>query len=662
VWCANLVPSVILLGLLAEPSLRKMAQLCLLFTAHDGTAEILSQALTALGLQGEHCSAAAEAMEKASSQVFQIAIIDWDLQPEAGLVLKALRERKAAVRPLTLAIVSEDIGVPKALQAGANSILRKPVLLSAAKDTLTTARDLLRARQSSGTGPAQAAGSAASPAAFPPAAAAEKTLRAGEFLQSSPTAPGGQFVTETDFPDSLDQSIAGPVDPLEELEPVAAAAPVRPTPAPEPASDLPDEPKTLEWYLKTRGGRSPQPIGGGAAAAPAPARATKAELLGFDQTPSYSAPTTSSSEEVEAHWAPQAQPAQSQFVESAEPTSPAERSGSESGEARSGLRLGKGAIVVAVMLAGVAIAMAPQAPWHSRALALWSRARLAAHAWLNPQPVAPAQAPPSHENFGQAGDEYKLPVAENIPDATTDPSQIRVVPVIDPTAKNPNSAGGAQGSSTTGDSGSKDSAQAPEISVQENPAANPPSAATTGNVAPSGMAPTQPTPVDPVRSNPVVAAPSPPVPLVVPPRYTPPAPAPNHVSGPAASGNTAIPSSLRSQMASMTPDTGGNKPVEAALPSIEPVVVAEGTERGLLADQPAIPYPAGISGQQGTVVLQVLIGRDGTVQDAKFLQGSLMFARAAIEGVKQWKFRPYLMNGRAASVQTTLTVSFKPGA
>ena len=115
-------------------------------------------------------------------------------------------------------------------------------------------------------------------------------------------------------------------------------------------------------------------------------------------------------------------------------------------------------------------------------------------------------------------------------------------------------------------------------------------------------------------------------------------------------------------MASMTPDTGGNKPVEAALPSIEPVVVAEGTERGLLADQPAIPYPAGISGQQGTVVLQVLIGRDGTVQDAKFLQGSLMFARAAIEGVKQWKFRPYLMNGRAASVQTTLTVSFKPGA
>jgi protein TonB len=58
----------------------------------------------------------------------------------------------------------------------------------------------------------------------------------------------------------------------------------------------------------------------------------------------------------------------------------------------------------------------------------------------------------------------------------------------------------------------------------------------------------------------------------------------------------------------------------------------------------------------------VLIGRDGTVQDAKFIQGSLAFARTAIDAVKQWRFKPYLMNGRAASTQTLLTVSFKPGS
>jgi len=111
----------------------------------------------------------------------------------------------------------------------------------------------------------------------------------------------------------------------------------------------------------------------------------------------------------------------------------------------------------------------------------------------------------------------------------------------------------------------------------------------------------------------------------------------------------------------MAPDTGGNKPPEAAMQSIEPVSVPEATERSFLSDQPDIAYPANANNQQGTVVLQVLIGRDGVVQDAKFMQGSLAFARAAIEGVKQWKFKPYTMNGRAVSVQTLLTLKFKPG-
>jgi protein TonB len=110
----------------------------------------------------------------------------------------------------------------------------------------------------------------------------------------------------------------------------------------------------------------------------------------------------------------------------------------------------------------------------------------------------------------------------------------------------------------------------------------------------------------------------------------------------------------------MTPEASGNKPIESAMPSIEPVAVPEITERALLIEQPSPAYPANARGQQGTVVLQVLIGRDGAVQDAKFLQGSLAFARAAIDGVKPWKFRPYTMNGRPVSVQTLLTMNFKP--
>ena len=110
----------------------------------------------------------------------------------------------------------------------------------------------------------------------------------------------------------------------------------------------------------------------------------------------------------------------------------------------------------------------------------------------------------------------------------------------------------------------------------------------------------------------------------------------------------------------MVPEASGNKPVEAALPAIEPVSVPELTERSLLVEQPPLAYTPNAAGKQGTVTLQVLIGRDGGVQDAKFVQGSLLFAHSAIDGVKQWKFKPYMMNGRPVSVQTTLTLKFAP--
>jgi protein TonB len=96
--------------------------------------------------------------------------------------------------------------------------------------------------------------------------------------------------------------------------------------------------------------------------------------------------------------------------------------------------------------------------------------------------------------------------------------------------------------------------------------------------------------------------------------------------------------------------------------SIEPVNLTEAAARELLV-QPVTPeYPARANGQKGNVVLQVLIGRDGTVQDAKFLQGSLLFAKPAIDATRQWKFKPYSMNGRPVSVQSLITLSFRPPA
>jgi periplasmic protein TonB len=648
-----------------------MALRCVLFSSDPGAIEPIRQALANLGVEGEHCSEAVAAVEKVCRESFQILIVDWDKQPDAGALLLAARERKVSERPLTLAIVSQDANVPKALQAGANSILRKPILIKQVTDSLARARDLLRARESAAQAAAAAGAgtsSTSSVAAILPAN--DATLRAGEFLQSA--APATQLDTESEMQKSIEQSAAQEVDALKDLEPTAAAV-VQEKPAPVPTRSS-DEPRGLQWYLNQRAAKLAP------AAAPTPPKPdpSKPELLGFEQTPSFSAPAKA---EEPAEPAPEIQEQEKRVEAELFAYIAGEGETPKKKEDHPRPRLGKGPILFALALAACAVVGAPQAPWHPPLLKGWARARQATHAWLNPQPVTTAPAPASHENFGRAGDEYKLPVAENIPDATTDPSQIRVVPVVDPTAKKPNNGANADPNLAPAEAGSTptgDPAQSPGAAIQNTQAPNTPAQGTPGqdNSAP-GSQPAPPTPAvaatgspasGPALSTAVTTAAAAPAhsdpatpPLSTAGTSAQPTPPKNPQPRPVSTSTPPIPSSLKSQMASMTPDASGNKAPETALPSIEPVNVPEATQRGLLMDQPAPAYPASAKGQQGTVVLQVLVGRDGTVQDAKFLQGSLAFARTAIDGVKQWKFKPYMMNGRPVSVQTSLTLSFKPG-
>jgi TonB family protein len=664
---------------------------CLLFSSDEETSASIRQVLDDLGIEGEFCPEAMIAVQQVTQQPYQFVIVDWDQQPEAGLVLTAARERKASERPLTLAIVSHDHNAPKALQAGANSILRKPIVLNQAKDTLKTARDLLRARQESAM--AAAAGATAKAQSSPPPTMPasvveenERSLRSAEFLPTSVTAPGGQFDTESDLQKSMEQSATTEIDPLKELEPTAAAV-TRARTAPEPPQGA-DEPKGLQWYLNRRAAAAPK-----MAPQPPPAAATASasgvpELMGFDQMAAQPAESGSSTEESRQEFASDA----SSDASPAAPSTAREQKHEaqlfahiageniEAEEKPPGfLQRSKGAIFGALVLAACAVAAAPQAPWHARLVAIYKQEHQALHAWLNPQVVTPAQAPESHENFARAGDEYKLPVAENIPDATTDPSQIRVTPVVDPTAKKTpggdasadqpaptdtnaaNPAGGdpavANPSPTTGTDIQAQPSPTPTVAQsggESLAAANSSAGTPTAVSAPSTVAqshPEIPAATDTSSTQPAS------------PQLTPAQPAPQkrpQVQTVSTVAMPPIPSSLKSQMATMAPEASGNKPPEAALPSIEPVSIPETAARALLTDQPALAYPSSAKGQQGTVILQVLIGRDGMVEDAKFLQGSLAFAKAAIDGAKLWKFKPYMLNGRPVSVQTSLTMSFKP--
>jgi len=90
------------------------------------------------------------------------------------------------------------------------------------------------------------------------------------------------------------------------------------------------------------------------------------------------------------------------------------------------------------------------------------------------------------------------------------------------------------------------------------------------------------------------------------------------------------------------------------------VRVSQGVTEGLLMKkvQPQYPALARQARIQGAVVLQASIGKDGNVQNLRAVSGHPMLTPAAIEAVKQWKYRPYFLNGEAVEVDTTITVNF----
>lgn len=100
-----------------------------------------------------------------------------------------------------------------------------------------------------------------------------------------------------------------------------------------------------------------------------------------------------------------------------------------------------------------------------------------------------------------------------------------------------------------------------------------------------------------------------------------------------------------------------------AVPKIQAptrVRVSSGVVTGLkIRDvKPVYPPLARQARIQGTVVLQALISKTGDIENLQLLSGHPMLAPSAIEAVKQWKYKPYLLNGEPVEVETQVQVNF----
>jgi protein TonB len=93
------------------------------------------------------------------------------------------------------------------------------------------------------------------------------------------------------------------------------------------------------------------------------------------------------------------------------------------------------------------------------------------------------------------------------------------------------------------------------------------------------------------------------------------------------------------------------------------LTISAGVAGGLLIQKTAPVYPqlAKEARVSGTVVIQATISRTGAIQNLRVVNGPTMLRQPALDAVKTWRYRPYLLDGEPVEVETTVSVTFTLG-
>lgn len=135
-----------------------------------------------------------------------------------------------------------------------------------------------------------------------------------------------------------------------------------------------------------------------------------------------------------------------------------------------------------------------------------------------------------------------------------------------------------------------------------------------------------------------------------PPTIDPSAAGVRHVTGEAHGGGTVLDSVLGSNLVLPPPPPAVHRPVSHMM---------EGNL--IYRIQPHYPALAIQARVQGQVVLRAMISREGIIENLQVLSGPGMLAPAAVDAVRQWRYRPYVLNGEPVEVETQVTVNFVLG-
>jgi TonB family protein len=592
-----------------------MGYQALLFCPDEKTARTVTQVLSELEFSVESCTEPFAAVKKLMSQHFDAVVVDCDNEQNATLLFKSARNSTSNQGSLAVAVVEGQVGVAKAFRIGANLVLTKPINIEQAKGTLRVARGLLRKSEPAKPGAAATAPSPAIPVAtksVPPAKPEAPAAPAGVSPMSLRTRPD---VSQA-WPAAAAAAGSNGSEQNEDLldmggEDSVAAASAAAAVTPASHKFITTAPQADKFLAAAVASPTPdvKPFANpglparlvrGAASAPAPARERQDPRVA-EALPERSAEADARLKIVEA-----AQGESSSVVGSA-PTftfggvnAPSESSGG-----------GK------KLLLGIAAAT------------IFAAAAYAGWAHFQARPSQPEAVP-----------------GESAP-----------APVATPQTAKPSAAKPSPAPATTKTSASLPSSQPAELTAKGHTSDSADSASDDADVSSTPSSTKASSSASSATSKTAEAPEATAAPLVVKGGK---APATRAKAGAA---DVAAPSMI----GIATADAGvplpnfGSGGESAPRPLLQTVNISQGVSRGLLFKkvQPIYPRNALSMRLEGSVELMATISKTGDIAHIKVLSGDSQLTKAAADAVKQWKYKPYLLNGEPVEIQTQVTINFK---
>jgi periplasmic protein TonB len=591
-----------------------MSYQALLFCPEEKTARTVTQVLGELDFSVVPCTEPFGAVKKLMGERFDAVVVDCDNEQNATLLFKSARSAPNNQGALAVAVVEGQAGVAKAFRIGANLVLTKPINVEQAKGTLRVARGLLRKNEGAKAAGAAASISAtkvptstaanpvaraASPSTALPASAAVSPMVAARVIRVQNPAPQPAIAA------SAPSQIAAPAE--SEAEAISMGEPATEAPAP------------IEQRSAAVSSRSSVPVV--SAASKASATAERSGSSGFTASAAAPArdvkPSAAVGEKSSAGVTHVLKPDPAKALDLSSASAPTLTFGGMVGTAKpaSNKRGGKKGLLIAVAL-GLIAAAGGYAAWTMKWNPLKSLFPAPAPAPTRRQPAtipAGIQADASTPNPISAS-----PSSENQTSETAVPEAQKRQAVTEETPA-PTKAAKPAAHKVAADAGT---GERPSAAAEEE------SALVATSAAP-----------DAIKIN-------------------------NDHPKPAA--KTAEGGDAPALSITATAGSGGTLPnlmgpSNTPTPVLQKLVVSQGVSRGLLIKQvqPVYPRAAIDMHTEGAVEIMATVSKNGNISEAKVLSGDKQLAQAAIEAVKQWKYKPYLLNGEPVDIQTQITVNFK---